>query len=380
MLKKKVFSVILAVVLASCLMLMASPALAQGIDYMDYITDIKTVDGVSYVTFMLPLESIHYAVYYDNQLRRTGIGSNVSFPCRDEGKVKLLYYFNEEGRIDTSDLPAIISVAANLLVTTTPDTETPLLEFHVREQPGAKVIGSKYVRALLSEEQSITIPEVKVPRNSSIDFAIYYTGWLNKVEQELTREVSLKSYTITMSIDSLFMQQQQSQKTNKLLEAVEKKLADNGKKLDDVLSAQGQTNQKLDGIQDTLDSQMQNEIDKAEEMGTTASDQVAEAIPDKSAELLPAMQNLAASLSYQGTEAKLPFPKVSMPAIPGVCTSFELIPAQEIDFASFVEMVPSSIINVLRAVCDICIVLWAFKELYGIYQYVISLKGGGSDV
>ena len=60
--------------------------------------------------------------------------------------------------------------------------------------------------------------------------------------------LSLDKFYLDLDVSALYLQQLQTGKTNAILERVEQQLADQGQTLDDVLSEQQQTNDKLDDI------------------------------------------------------------------------------------------------------------------------------------
>lgn len=404
MFKKKVITVMLAVLLAVCPLLLASNVSAQGIDYTDNIISIMEKDGLSVVKVELPIDDFSSFVILDKVYGGTNVLEFPRLPGQD-----IDVYFESSTRLDSTYIPdgTVVSCIFDVNIV---QNEKCTAKLSYRQYNSANKIMSTGTGGPVNVPGtgSVTTQCVLNKVTETTAFTIFANLHFPALSYGHTKVITIKSCVMEMTIASLVLNQAQTGKTNKILKAVETKLEENGQKLEDlvitqqetnekldgvidqqqqsnekldgVIDQQQQSNEKLDGIQDSLDTQIQDEIDKAEEMAESASAQVEEAIPDKSVELLPAMQNLAASLSYQGTEAKLPFPKVEMPAIPGVCASFELIPAQEIDFTAFVQMIPTGMINVMRALCDIAIVIWAFRELYGIYQYVIALKGGGVDV
>lgn len=404
MLKKKIFSIILVIALASSPIMLAGSVSAVGtaISYQDY-SDVVSLDSdLNLVTVTLPVDQtlIEFYDWSTRKLLSEAVGSWMRcITTQPTQEVMVSCYpfsswFSDDDTykyngnyLDMRDIPGGADYNVEFLFrydSYQVQSDVSIPSFY------DAVYNDGILTPTRHECQFNEVGEVSYRFIASGKLPVNAEGWVCKfqfnarpVEFEYKPGnffVFMDSFKISFTVTSLYLLQKETGRTNAILNEVEKQLEANGQKLEDVITSQQQTNEKLDGIQDSLDNQMQNEIDKSQEMGSNASDQVSEAIPDKSAELLPAMQNLAASLSYQGTDAKLPFPKVAMPAIPGVCASYELIPAQEIDFGSYIQMIPSPLLTVIQALCDIAIVIWAFKELYGIYQYVISLKGGGVDV
>lgn len=77
-----------------------------------------------------------------------------------------------------------------------------------------------------------------------------FTTSVSTVNAPATISYELVSTNLSMTLDSLLVQQQQTGRTNAILQKVEQQLADQGKTLDDVLKEQQDTNDKLDHIID----------------------------------------------------------------------------------------------------------------------------------
>lgn len=103
-------------------------------------------------------------------------------------------------------------------------------------------------------------------------------------------------------------------------------------------------------------------------------------VPNDTDGLLNSIKNLTSSLSYNGTEAKLKVPKISIPAISGVIPETQLIDGLEIDFGYWVEKIPSNILNLVRALSTIGLIMFCVRELYGWIQYILTMrKGDGNE-
>lgn len=92
------------------------------------------------------------------------------------------------------------------------------------------------------------------------------------------------------------------------------------------------------------------------------------------------LKSFVGSMSYNGTEAILPIPKSSIPAIDGVMDEVVLIPEQGFDLSAVItQYIPANLLQLLQHLFTIALVLYCVYELYGLIQYVLTLKKGGKD-
>lgn len=141
------------------------------------------------------------------------------------------------------------------------------------------------------------------------------------------------------------------------------------------------TNEKLDDTNDKLDQiieQPENEKEEASNEGGELADQLTGAMPDKSQGFMAALKELAGSMSYDGTEASLTFPAIVIPGIPGLFGSFQLSQEQKIDFSFWIQKLPGPILTLVQIVLTIALVVFCFKELYGMISYAMTLRGGSN--
>ena len=122
-----------------------------------------------------------------------------------------------------------------------------------------------------------------------------------------------------------------------------------------------------------------NEKNEAQQSGNNSLNDVNNAVPDKSAGMLSALQSLSNAVSYTGTVAKWKFPQMYIPAIPGVTDRINLNSEMEIDFSYWINQIPQDIRTIISALTTMGLVVFAFKELYGLISYVLTLKGGGNN-
>lgn len=145
----------------------------------------------------------------------------------------------------------------------------------------------------------------------------------------------------------------------------------------------GSINDRLDELPDKIGDQFQdvieNEKEESKGEGNKFVDQILDALPDPSADVLAAFKILTDATSYSGTEAVLPIPSLVLPGIDGLFPTTELWSGTEFDFGEYVGMLPSGLLTLVQSLFTIAIVLFCVYELKGIISYCLTLresKGG----
>lgn len=124
----------------------------------------------------------------------------------------------------------------------------------------------------------------------------------------------------------------------------------------------------------------EREKQEAQTSGDKATSDSTSAIPSVDSGFSNSLKTFVASLSYNGTEAILPIPKTSIPSIDGVMDEVVLIPEQGFDLSSVItQYIPANLLTLLQHLLDIALVLFCVYELYGLIQYVLTLKKGGKE-
>lgn len=157
------------------------------------------------------------------------------------------------------------------------------------------------------------------------------------------------------------------------MQAISDKLDEIGGKLDD-------TNDKLDDMNDTLDdikNQPEQEKQEASSDGDSNVGALTGAIPDYSQGFIEALQGLANSMSYAGTDAVLPIPAVDFPEIDGLIAGFRILEPTELDFGVYIQMLPGALLLLVQSLFTMALIVYCFKELYGVIAYFLTLNGGG---
>lgn len=144
---------------------------------------------------------------------------------------------------------------------------------------------------------------------------------------------------------------------------------------------------KLDGSS-SVETAVDNANKKAEERekqeaqtsGDKATSDTTSAMPSVDSGFSNSLKTFVASLSYNGTEAILPIPETSIPSINGIMDKVVLIPEQGFDLsATITQYIPANLLTLLQHFLDIALVLFCVYELYGLIQYVLTLKKGGKE-
>lgn len=163
---------------------------------------------------------------------------------------------------------------------------------------------------------------------------------------------------------------------NNFLQAILSAIKSSSGSIDSIKENDNENTQAIINNQNQLAEQEKTETQNS---GNDSVNNVSSSVPDKSAGMLSALQSLSNAVSYNGTVAKWKFPQMYIPAIAGVTDRINLNSEMEIDFTYWVNQIPQDIRTVISALATIGLVIFAFKELYGLISYVLTLKGGGNN-
>lgn len=137
--------------------------------------------------------------------------------------------------------------------------------------------------------------------------------------------------------------------------------------------------ENTDKIIDNQNQLQENEKNEAQSSGSSGSDDVASAVPDKSAGFTEALSTFVRSMSTTDTECNLTFPALSIPEIAGLIPAANLSAEQNINFSQVVAMIPTSILEIVRALATIALIIYCFKELYSTISYVLTMRRDKGD-
>lgn len=130
-----------------------------------------------------------------------------------------------------------------------------------------------------------------------------------------------------------------------------------------------------DGIQGVLD----NEKTEAESTGNDLVGELTNVIPDIGEAGKQSLQPLIDAISWEGRNPVLTLPALVMPGIDGLWEETVLMPAQNIEFAGYVSMIPWAVRELVQALAMIGCVLYLIKDVYGLIQYFATLRGGHNE-
>ena len=194
----------------------------------------------------------------------------------------------------------------------------------------------------------------------------YIVPWIDMtctfpaVENECWVQFDVDPFSFSTSINMIYEQSQ-------TMDAINEKLGEIGDKLDD-------TNDKLDDLLQHPEQEKQD----ASTGGDANVGELTGAIPDYSQGFVEALTGLAASMSYEGTDAVLPIPAIDFPQIGGLIAGFRMLEPTELDFGVFIQMMPGALLLLVQSLFTIALIVYCFKELYSVISYFLTLKGGGS--
>lgn len=137
------------------------------------------------------------------------------------------------------------------------------------------------------------------------------------------------------------------------------------------------TDKQIQADKDAVEKEKQ----ETEKAGNDAISDTSGSIEDKSSGFFASVKKLADAFTTTSLASQaVKLPAMYIPAIPNVCDKIPLTKEMTIDISStFSQYVPMSIQQIVRAILTSALIVFCFKELYGIVQYVLTLKGGNSD-
>lgn len=151
-------------------------------------------------------------------------------------------------------------------------------------------------------------------------------------------------------------------------------------KLDAILAKLDDSSSIESAVDNANKKAEEREKQEAQTSGDKATGDTTSAMPSVDSGFANSLKTFVASLSYNGTEAILPIPETSIPAINGIMDKVVLIPEQGYDLsATITQYIPANLLTLLRHLLDIALVLFCVYELYGLIQYVLTLKKGGKE-
>lgn len=225
--------------------------------------------------------------------------------------------------------------------------------------------------------------DVSAVTTSYNDCVFYYSGdviisdKIETIRQLLVNELSLSREKLNDILTYCIYQNSNLEKIYDEIKKGNSSIIDNAN--NNANAIQDNNDKNTQSIIDNQNQLAEQEKTETQNSGNNSVNDVSGSVPDKSAGMLSALQSLSNAVSYTGTVAKWKFPQMYIPAISGVTDRINLNSEMEIDFSYWVNQIPQDIRTVISALATIGLIIFAFKELYGLISYVLTLKGGGNN-
>ena len=124
------------------------------------------------------------------------------------------------------------------------------------------------------------------------------------------------------------------------------------------------------------------EENKANKTGNEGADKLGSLIPNNSGGLISAFTNLTASMVHNDTACKITFPGIKIPKLKVKGIEFgdvTLLGESEINFEDYVALIPETYLKLVRSLCTIALIIYCFKEMYSLFSFIFTAKGGGDS-
>lgn len=395
---KKTLIIIFVVVLLVGIMVVPTSA-ATGVvwlDYMDYTTKVTTSGGYDICTVKFPIDFCGIKVraigndtnYVAGRSTPGDTTPNVVVNVPDRTMhYSILFGLDERHKLWIENIPDGVkctvsatvgmpqggahSIPYNRFVENTVMQDNSWLQDYIKTFGQQEVIGTHTVTCEFEKQPS--------------DFGCWIGLGLAYFEAPSADifEFTLSDFELTFTIPTTFREDWVNQERTTVMAKNNVLLLNQETMLDDMESQQEITNEKLDALPGEFGNEMEGVIDsekqEASDAGDSAAGDLMEMIPNESQGFMDAIQSLVSSMSYSGTDAKLPVPAITIPAIPGVMDAIQLTDELSVDFGYWVQQLPGGVLKLVQILCTIALIVYCFKELYGMIAYAMTLKGGGSS-
>lgn len=265
--KNNIQRIIVMVAVVSLLVCFLVFPASAAVDYNDLITNIEVDGDKDIVTISVPADNFKFDLYCADTGSTTSFsGSSFSAHLDALSYYSIYVYAFGMESLDITNIPDGAQVTFDFSVSSNgfSSYSTPTWYTQIYYQKGGKYIGQNSLRhdnAALFENLIFEMSMDKVDGAQTATFNIVCQDlypW-NPYDFEFT----VNSLQLTFSISSLYRLQEQTGKTNEILSAVEKKLEENGQKLDDVINGTPEQNEQIDNAVD----EMQGAVDRLEQAG-----------------------------------------------------------------------------------------------------------------
>lgn len=225
-----------------------------AIDYENYITDIQVDGERDIVTVNFPVNNTEWQVHRNGTeiLREYGV-DRVSWVDQDLSSYDVYAYpLGYETQLSLSNIPNGTFIdfyfvsESNGVSHTTPSIS---VQCYYMDASGNLISFEemKYDKTPIDGGYDIYFNINKPAGAVSCFFRATFQGY-SALQAGRTLGLRMKSYSLRLSISSLYRMQQEMGKTNKLLDEVSAQLEEQGKTMEEIVDQQQQTNDKLDDI------------------------------------------------------------------------------------------------------------------------------------
>lgn len=142
-------------------------------------------------------------------------------------------------------------------------------------------------------------------------------------------------------------------------------------------NSQSSTETAVDNANKKAEEREKNETQAA---GDKSSEDTESALPSVNEGFGTSLKSFVQSMSYNGTEALLPIPRLYIPAMSNVTDEITLMNEQNYDMSAAInQYLPETLLQLIRHLFTIALILYCVYELYGLIQYVLTLRKGGKE-
>ena len=140
---------------------------------------------------------------------------------------------------------------------------------------------------------------------------------------------------------------------------------------------QSSTETAVDNANKKAEEREKNETQAAGDKSTSDTES---ALPSVNEGFGTSLKSFVQSMSYNGTEAILPIPRLYIPAMSNVTDEITLMNEQNYDMSAAINLyLPDTLLKLIRHLFTIALILYCVYELYGLIQYVLTLRKGGKE-
>lgn len=142
-------------------------------------------------------------------------------------------------------------------------------------------------------------------------------------------------------------------------------------------NSQSSTETAVDNANKKAEEREKNETQAAGDKSTSDTES---ALPSVNEGFGTSLKSFVQSMSYNGTEALLPIPRLYIPAMSNVTDEITLMNEQNYDMSAAInQYLPDTLLQLIRHLFTIALILYCVYELYGLIQYVLTLRKGGKE-